>query len=69
MSRPQDRSVPSPKSQTATPGLTTTAASDMGKIVLLVSLALNGFLVGCVFSHALYWTHCPVCCDHHCCRP
>ncbi len=37
-------------------------------LALLLSLTLNGFLVGAIVSHCMYWHHCPVCHDCHYCE-
>jgi hypothetical protein len=48
--------------------LTTTGRCDPLAIAILVSLCLNGFLVGAIVSHLHFWAQCPVCVCEECCR-
>jgi hypothetical protein len=59
---------PQPRPTTATHASTTTERSSMATIVLIVSLAINGFLTGLIVSHLHYWQRCPVCHDCQYCE-
>ena len=59
---------PQPRPMTATRESTTMERSSMATIVLIVSLALNGFLAGVIVSHMHYWYRCPVCHDCQYCE-
>ena len=42
----------------------TTGRCDPLTVAILISLCLNGFLVGAIVSHLHFWAQCPVC--HEC---